>query len=126
VVDSTPTHEAAKSRQSPASVPRHRELRYVYEVDAVDMPVLDSHAVPEYEPEVYVSTGTAEALDDDALPFEARTERKSGVRSSGSEKESGVQSPESQVRSSKPDVQGAGPGAPLSSKQPRLFDGSDE
>jgi hypothetical protein len=47
-------------------------LSYVYEVDAVEMPGLDSPIVPESEPEVLAAAGTAESLDDEVLPYEAR------------------------------------------------------
>jgi hypothetical protein len=124
VVASTHTHEAAISVQSPASVPHHLELSYVYEVDAVEMPGMESQVVPEGEPAVSISASRAETLDDEALPYEARpaAERESEVRSPKSD----VQSTQSQVRSPEPEVQGAGPGAQHSPRQPTLFDGSDD
>jgi hypothetical protein len=63
-------------------------LTYVYEVDAVDMPASESQVPPEDEPEVYISTRTEEAVDDEALPFEARPPVK----------ESGVRNPKSKVK----------------------------
>jgi UDP-N-acetylmuramoylalanine--D-glutamate ligase len=84
-------------------------LIYVYEVDAVEMPGMESQVVPEDEPVISLSASMAETLDDEALPYE--------VRPAAGKHE--VRSPES-------DVQGPGSGAQPSPKQPRLFKGSDE
>ena len=66
---------------SAAAGPHHLELTYVYEVDAVEMPELDSQVVPEDEPSISISAGMAETLDDEVLPFEARpAAEKSEVR----------------------------------------------
>jgi hypothetical protein len=86
-------------------------LTYVYEVDAAEMPEMESQVQPDDEPVISLSASSAETLDDEVLPFEAR-EKKSGVRSP----ESGVEGQsEGQEKSEAP--------AP---RQPRLFDGSDK
>ncbi len=70
----------------PYPVSRAVPLTYVYEVDAVEMPGMESQAVPEDEPVVSISANIVETLDDEVLPFEARpAEGKSGVRSPESE-----------------------------------------
>lgn len=104
-----------ESRVVPSPVSRvpslesHVPLTYVYEVDAVEMPEVESQVVPEDELAISISASTAETLDDDVLPFEARPAGgKSGVRSPGSE------------------VQGSGAAAQPSPMQPLLFKGSDE
>jgi hypothetical protein len=84
-------------------------LTYVYEVDAEESPGTESQVVPEDEPVISISASAAEALADDALPFEARpaaTTETSEVRGPKSEAQSG---PESQP----------------TPEQPRLFDGKD-
>jgi len=92
------------------SAPHHLELSYVYEVDAIEMPGMESQVVPEDEPSISISASMADVLDDEALPFEARPAVERG----------------SKVRSPKSEVQGAGPGAQPSPKQPRLFNGNDK
>jgi hypothetical protein len=82
------------------------ELSYVYEVDAEDMPEVESQVLPEDEPVISVSASTAEVPDDEALPFESR---KAGEG-------------ESEVPSPKSETQGAGPGAQPSPKDPRPVD----
>jgi len=52
VVESTHTREASKSAPSPASPPHHIELRYVFEVDAVEMPGIGIAGRAEDEPVV--------------------------------------------------------------------------
>ena len=108
MVDSTHTHEPAKTPPSPASVSHHLELSYVFEVDAVEMPGLESQVVPEDEPAISISAGAAEVLDDDVLPYEARKEK------------SGVRSPKSEVQSTQSEVRGPKSEAPPVSAQPRL------
>jgi len=83
------------------------------------MPGMESQVVPEDEPSISISASTLEAVDDDALPYEAR-KKESEVRSP----KSGVESTPSQVQSPGSEVQGAG--AQPSPKQPRLFNGSDD
>jgi UDP-N-acetylmuramoylalanine--D-glutamate ligase len=95
---------------SRTSTPSHHvELSYVYEVDAEDMPEVESQVLPEDEPVISVSASTAEVPDDEALPFESR---KAGEG-------------ESEVPSPKSETQGAGPGAQPSPKDPRPVDGKD-
>jgi hypothetical protein len=109
VVDLAPAGEATESLERPASGRRHLELRYVYEVRAEEMPAMESQTVSDDEPEVYVTAGAAEIVEDEILPFEMRPAARRG----------------SKVRSPKPQAQGAGPGAAPTSKQPRLFNGDD-
>jgi hypothetical protein len=99
---------------APAS---HRvELSYVYEVGAVELPAVDSQAVPEDEPIIQVSATTAEVSDDEVMPFELRpVKRKSEVRS-----------PKSGEPGPKSEVEEAGPADQPAPKQPRLFKGSGE
>jgi UDP-N-acetylmuramoylalanine--D-glutamate ligase len=86
VVESTHTREASKSAPSPASPPHHIELRYVFEVDAVEMPESESQVVPEDEPVVPISASNLETCDEEALPYEARPAGgKSEVRSTESD-----------------------------------------
>jgi hypothetical protein len=54
---------------------RHLELTYVYELDAEETPQVELQVVPEDEPVISLS-GEAEKLDDEALPFETRAEKK--------------------------------------------------
>jgi UDP-N-acetylmuramoylalanine--D-glutamate ligase len=69
-------------------------LTYVYEVDAVEMPELESPVVPEDEPAISISASRAETLEDEALPYEARP----AVGNSGAPSpESEVQAPESEA-----------------------------
>ena len=80
--------------------PHRVELSYVYEVDAVDLPGMESQVVPEEEPTISISAGTAEVLDDEVMPFEARPPmEESGVRIPNSEVEakSDVRSPNSEA-----------------------------
>jgi len=91
------------------SAPRRVELSYVYEVAAVELPGIDSQVVPEDEPAILVSAGTADTLDDEVMPFEARP---GGKR-------------KSEVRSPRSGVQDARPGNKPTAKQPKLFEGSD-
>jgi hypothetical protein len=110
-----PVSEPAPGEKgSDPAAPHHLELTYVYEVDAVEMPGLESQVVPEDEPAVSISASPAETLDDDALPFEARKE-KSEVRGPKSEVpgNSGVRSPDSGVEGM--------PEAKRKSRQPKLF-----
>ena len=120
---------------SASAAPHHVELNYVYEVDAVDLPGMDSQVVPEDEPTISISSGSAEVLDDEVMPFEARPpEKEYGVRSPESGVGPGPEAgrPDSKVegrsgaRSPKSRVQGAGPKDQHIPKQPRLFDGSEE
>jgi len=107
---------------SAPAAPHHVELNYVYEVDAVDLPGMESQVVPEDEPTISISSGSAEVLDDEVMPFEARPpEKESGVRSPKSEVEAkpGGRRPES-------GVQTAGRKDQPTFKQPKLFNGSDE
>ena len=135
----TPSPESrVKSRESrPAE---HVGLRYVYEVDAVEHAEVEPHLAPEEEPAIPISEGTAETLDDDALPFEARTAKgspKSEVRGPKPETASpgsGVRSPEFKTASpgsKDPSPKSKGHGsksgdektesdAPPDSRQPRL------
>jgi UDP-N-acetylmuramoylalanine--D-glutamate ligase len=105
--ESGEAHEARAEIRANAIAPHRLKLTYVYEVDAVEMPGLESKPLAEDEPEVYVLAGEPEILDDEVLPFEAR------------KKKSGVRSPESEV-------QGGGPGTQPTPKQPRLFNGNDK
>jgi len=118
----------------------HVGLRYVYEVDAVEHAEVEPHLAPEEEPAIPISEGTAETLDDDALPFEARTAKgspKSEVRGPKPETASpgsGVRSPEFKTASpgsKDPSPKSKGHGsksgdektesdAPPDSRQPRL------
>jgi len=120
------THEEKTAEspipQSPSPMPRvpspvsqvstpshHVELSYVYEVDAEDMPEVESQVLPEDEPVISVSASAAEVPDDEVLPFESR---KAG------EGESVVPIPKSET-------EGAGSGAQPSPKDPRPVDGKD-
>ena len=115
ISDSTPTKSATPEPPIPTPEPRvvptpepltpspesrapssesHVPLTYVYEVDAVDMPELESQVLPEDEPVVSASAKAEEILDDEVLPFEARPAKgKSEVRS-----------PESEVQSTQPEA----------------------
>ena len=62
-------------------------MTYVFEVDAVEMPELESQVVPEDEPTVSISASMAEALDDEVLPFEARPAVTVGVANPAASKE---------------------------------------
>jgi UDP-N-acetylmuramoylalanine--D-glutamate ligase len=126
---------APREKGSALSAPHRVELSYVYEVDAVDLPGMESQVVPEDEPTISISAGSAEVLDDEVMPFEARPPvKESGVRSPKSEVEgrSGVRSPafgvegRSMVQSPESGVQDAGPEDQHSFKQPKLFNGSEE
>jgi UDP-N-acetylmuramoylalanine--D-glutamate ligase len=101
---------APGEKGSAHSPPRRVELSYVYEVAAVELPGMDSQVVPEDEPAILVSASTADALDDEVMPFEARPAGK---------RKSGVRGPESEV-------QDAGPGDQPASKQPKLFTDNDK
>jgi UDP-N-acetylmuramoylalanine--D-glutamate ligase len=121
----------------------HVPLTYVYEVDAVDMPELESQVLPDDEPVVSVSANPEEILDDEVLPFEARpaAEKESEVQSPKSEvkgksevrgpesetpsPESRVPNPEPEVRSSESEVQGQSEVSPAP-RQPKLFNGNDK
>jgi UDP-N-acetylmuramoylalanine--D-glutamate ligase len=118
----TPSPEpAASSSESEVPIPESRipspvsrvPLTYVYEVDAVEMPEMESQVAPEDEPAISISASLPETLDDEVLPFEVR------------KKDSGVRSPESGVETQSED-QGTKSEAPPAPRQPKLFDGSDE
>ncbi len=72
VVESTHYDEPSKSVPFPASAPRHVELSYVYEVDAMEMPGSESRVLPEDDFSIPISAGALEILDDEVLPYEAR------------------------------------------------------
>lgn len=57
------------------------ELSYVYEVDAMETPEVESQVVPEDEPSISISVSRVESLEDQVLPFEARPEVKAGATS---------------------------------------------
>jgi UDP-N-acetylmuramoylalanine--D-glutamate ligase len=90
--------------ESQAPNPESRvPLTYVYEVDAVEMPGMESQVAPEDEPVISISASTAEILDDEVLPFEARPAVSAGaarpaVRGSvkGKKKGSGPEGKDSQ------------------------------
>jgi hypothetical protein len=102
-------------------------LTYVYEVDAVDMPELESQVLPDDEPVVSVSANPEEILDDEVLPFEARPEKGESVVKGEYE----VRSPEPEVKG-KSEVKGESEapspesGAESAPKQPKLFNGNDK
>ncbi len=111
----------------------HVDLTYVYEVDAAEMPGMESQLVSEDEPSISISA-SAEVLEDDVLPFEARPHRKSEVQSPGSEAQaasSEVRSPNSEEHPTLPGVpgstgaQGAEPGSGPSLEQKKLFGGNE-
>jgi UDP-N-acetylmuramoylalanine--D-glutamate ligase len=109
-----PTLASALAGASPgptkySAAPHHIELTYVYEVDAEETPGMESQIVPEDEPSIVISASAAETLEDDALPYEARS----------------AAARESEVRGPKSEDQG-GPEAQATPKQPRLFNGSDQ
>jgi UDP-N-acetylmuramoylalanine--D-glutamate ligase len=58
------------------------ELSYVYEVDAIETPEVESQVVPEDEPSISISVGKIEAIEDQVLPFESRPEVKAAVTNS--------------------------------------------
>ena len=58
------------------------ELSYVYEVDAMETPEMESQVVPEDEPSISISVGKIEAIEDQVLPFESRPEVKAAVTNS--------------------------------------------
>jgi len=58
---------------------QHVELRYVYEVDAAEMPAMESQVVPEEEPVTLERATGAEVSGDEALPFELRAENGEGA-----------------------------------------------
>jgi UDP-N-acetylmuramoylalanine--D-glutamate ligase len=89
------------------------ELSYVYEVDAVELPAMESQVVPDDEPVISLAASTVETLGDEALPYEMR------------EEESGVRSPVSEVQTVKSDDRGAASSAQPAREQSRLFDGTD-
>ncbi|HXW13824.1 MAG TPA: UDP-N-acetylmuramoyl-L-alanine--D-glutamate ligase [Terriglobia bacterium] len=104
------------------AVPHHVELSYVYEVDAVDLPGMESQVAPEDEPTISISAGSAEVLNDEVMPFEARPPvKESGFRrpKSGMKGRSGVRNPES-------GGQGPGPKDQRPFKHPKLFEGSED
>ncbi|MFZ0962383.1 MAG: UDP-N-acetylmuramoyl-L-alanine--D-glutamate ligase [Terriglobia bacterium] len=107
-IPSSPSRVPAPEPPAP-SPSRHMELKYVYEVDAVETPASESQVVPEDEPAISISASTVEALDDEAMPFESRPGKE----------ESGVLSPKSEV-------QAAGPNPQHPAKQPKLFKSSEE
>jgi UDP-N-acetylmuramoylalanine--D-glutamate ligase len=103
--------------------PHHIELRYVYEVDAEEMPGMGSQAVPGDEPEVYVLAGAAEVLDDDVLPYEARPAKaKSEVQ--GPDRATGILP----VIGHGQDGHGTSgeSGTQRGPEQPKLFNGNDK
>ncbi len=89
---------ASAAESSDKGNARPLELTYIFEVDAVELPGGESQLVPEDEPTISVSEGTAEELEEEALPYETRP---SEPASQGSKKSSakqgktseGVQSP---------------------------------
>jgi UDP-N-acetylmuramoylalanine--D-glutamate ligase len=97
----------AEPEESAPAAPRHIELTYVYEVDAVELPATESQVVPEDEPSIAISTGPLEAGDDEVLPFEARAKepevalKESGDRSqeTGKATASEVRGPKSEIAS---------------------------
>jgi UDP-N-acetylmuramoylalanine--D-glutamate ligase len=104
----------------------HIPLTYVYEVDAVEMPEPESQAVADDEPMISIASATAEVLEDEILPFEARKQSEIEKNTSGVRRPvSGVERTKSEVRGPKSEAQGAGPVA-RSSKQPRLFEGDNK
>jgi UDP-N-acetylmuramoylalanine--D-glutamate ligase len=93
--------ETQEEKGTPYILPEtpHRiELDYVYEVGVEEMPELESQVPFDAEPVISISKTGAEALDDEALPYEER--------SAGSE--------------GKPEVRGPKSDAKPSSHQPRL------
>jgi UDP-N-acetylmuramoylalanine--D-glutamate ligase len=94
-----------RGRRAPAN---RVELTYVYEVDAAEMPGMESQLVSEDEPSISIST-SAEVLEDDVLPYEARPPRKSEVKSSHPETRvasSEVRSPKSEEHQTLPEAPG--------------------
>jgi UDP-N-acetylmuramoylalanine--D-glutamate ligase len=94
--------EPSMSVPSPVSAPRHVELSYVYEVDAVELPGSESQVLPEDDFSIPLSGSAPEILDDEVLPYEARVTVGGGgeVRTpkSRGKRKSGVRSPNSEVR----------------------------
>jgi hypothetical protein len=112
-----PPVEFAEEHAATLAAPHRLELTYVYEVDAVEMPEMESQVVAEDEPEISISERRSEALDDEALPFEARpAAEKSQVQSAQSE----VRGPKSEVQSATSEAQSPGSEAPPAPRQPRL------
>ncbi len=92
VVEPVEPVETEKPSKSPSRVveppPHHRELSYVYEVEAVEMPPTEMEAQisPEEEPAVSPRASETEALADEPLPYEARGET-AGVASPAGKKD---------------------------------------
>jgi UDP-N-acetylmuramoylalanine--D-glutamate ligase len=84
----------AEPKESVPAAPRHIELTYVYEVDAVEMPGMESQVVPEDEPSIAISTSPVEVDDDEILPYEAR------------KKDSEFRIPNSEAQSTKSEIRG--------------------
>jgi hypothetical protein len=61
------------------AAPPFVELRYVYEVDAIEMPAMESQVAPEAEPVILQRASGAEVNGDEPLPFEVRVENREGA-----------------------------------------------
>jgi hypothetical protein len=103
------TLEEPATPQFAAVIPKHFELRYVYEVDAMEMPSTEAALQADDHPEVYVLAGPPEVAVDEMMPFEVRPpgRRQSKPRSSKS-------GPHTGKKDAAPTV-----------KQPKLFEKTD-
>ncbi len=82
--ETTPPPAPAENGPRPLlpAAPRFVELRYVYEVDAVEMPAMESQVVPDEEPATLERSTGAEVNGDEPLPFEVRAENGEGATTS--------------------------------------------
>ena len=104
----------------------HIPLTYVYEVDAVEIPEQESQVVADDEPVIAITSGKAELLEDEILPFEARKQAEVEKNKCGIGRPvSGVEITKPEVRGPKSEAQDAGPVAG-NSQQPRLFEGDNK
>jgi UDP-N-acetylmuramoylalanine--D-glutamate ligase len=74
-----PASAENESRPLVPKVAQYVELRYVYEVDAVEMPAMESQVILEEEPIIIERVAGAEVNSDEPLPFEVRAESGEGA-----------------------------------------------
>jgi hypothetical protein len=79
--EATPQSAPAENASRPPvpTAPQYVELRYVYEVDAVETPAMESHIIPEEEPVILQRASGAEVNSDERLPFEVRVGNEEGA-----------------------------------------------
>jgi UDP-N-acetylmuramoylalanine--D-glutamate ligase len=79
--EATPPLAPAENGPRPlvSAAPQFVELRYVYEVDAIEMPAMESQVAPEAEPVILQRASGGEVNGDEPLPFEVRAENREGA-----------------------------------------------